>query len=54
MHTTDISAAFPFLSKYSEVLGVNMHYVDEGQGDPILFVTAIPPHPTCGVTLSPI
>jgi len=32
-----ISAAFPFDSKYVDVLGSKMHYIDEGSGDPILF-----------------
>jgi haloalkane dehalogenase len=42
MNTTAISADFPFRSKYCEVLGANMHYVDEGQGDPILFLHGNP------------
>ncbi len=37
-----ISAAFPFASHYVEVLGSKMHYVDEGQGDPILFLHGNP------------
>ncbi len=31
-----ISAGFPFESKYQGVLGSNMHYVEEGEGDPFL------------------
>ena len=27
-----ISAAFPFESKYVEVLGLKLHYVEEGEG----------------------
>ncbi|WP_171038428.1 haloalkane dehalogenase [Pseudoalteromonas sp. S3178] len=34
----EISADFPFESKYIEVYGSNMHYVDEGTGAPILFL----------------
>ncbi len=37
-----ISADFPFESRYVEVLGSRMHYVDEGQGDPILFLHGNP------------
>lgn len=42
--TTDesISAAFPFTSNYVDVLGSRMHYVDEGSGDPILFLHGNP------------
>jgi haloalkane dehalogenase len=38
----NISAAFPFESKYIEVLGSRMHYIDEGEGDPILFIHGNP------------
>lgn len=37
-----ISAAFPFKSKFLEVKGSNIHYVDEGEGDPILFLHGNP------------
>lgn len=37
-----ISADFPFESRYVEVLGSRMHYVDEGQGQPILFLHGNP------------
>ncbi len=37
-----ISAEFPYESKYVEVLGSKMHYVDEGQGDPVLFLHGNP------------
>lgn len=33
-----ISADFPFQSKYVEVNGSQLHYVDEGSADPILFL----------------
>lgn len=37
-----ISAEFPFESKFQSVLGSRMHYVDEGEGDPILFLHGNP------------
>lgn len=33
---------FPFQSKFIEVLGSKIHYVDEGEGDPILLLHGIP------------
>ncbi len=42
MTTKTISADFPFESKYVEVHGSKMHYVDEGEGDPILFLHGNP------------
>ena len=38
----EISADFPFKSNYVEVHGSKMHYVDEGSGDPILFLHGNP------------
>jgi len=38
----DISAAFPFESRFVDVLGSRIHYVDEGEGDPILFLHGQP------------
>jgi haloalkane dehalogenase len=38
----EISAVFPFESHYVEVAGSKMHYVDEGEGDPILFLHGNP------------
>jgi haloalkane dehalogenase len=38
----NISAEFPFESNYVEVLGSQMHYIDEGEGDPILFIHGNP------------
>ena len=38
----DYSRSFPFTSNYVHVLGSNMHYVDEGAGDPMLFLHGIP------------
>jgi len=40
--TNEISAEFPFESKFVEVLGSKMHYIDEGDGDPILFLHGNP------------
>lgn len=37
-----ISPAFPFQSNYIEVKGAKMHYIDEGEGDPILFLHGNP------------
>lgn len=37
-----ISAEFPFESHFVEVLGSKIHYVDEGEGDPILFLHGNP------------
>jgi haloalkane dehalogenase len=42
MSTGTISADFPFESKHVEVLGSKMHYVEEGKGDPILFLHGNP------------
>ncbi len=38
----DISADFPYKSNYIEVFGSRMHYVDEGTGDPVLFLHGNP------------
>ncbi len=40
--TKDISAEFPFESKFVDVDGSKMHYVDVGEGDPILFLHGNP------------
>jgi haloalkane dehalogenase len=40
--THAISADFPFKANYVEVHGSQMHYVDEGTGDPILFLHGNP------------
>ena len=40
--TNSISAAFPYTSKFIEVNGSKMHYIDEGQGEPILFLHGNP------------
>lgn len=40
--TQEISAAFPFESKFVDVHGSNMHYIDVGEGDPILFLHGNP------------
>ena len=41
-NTQEISAAFPFESKYVDVDGSKMHYIDVGEGDTILFVHGNP------------
>jgi haloalkane dehalogenase len=35
-------SAFPFESRYADVLGSRMHYVDVGEGDPIVFLHGNP------------
>jgi len=40
--TATISADFPFEPHLVEVLGSKMHYVDEGEGDPVLFLHGNP------------
>lgn len=38
----EISADFPFESKFIEVMGSKIHYIEEGEGDPILFLHGNP------------
>ncbi len=38
----EISAAFPFESKYLDIKGSKIHYIDEGEGDPVLFLHGNP------------
>ena len=40
--TNDISADFPFESRFIEVEGSKLHYIDEGEGDPVLFLHGNP------------
>lgn len=42
MNKKEISSIFPFESKYIDINGSNMHYLDEGEGDPILFLHGNP------------
>lgn len=42
MNTKDYSAAFPYQSRYVDVLGAKIHYIDEGSGDTIVFLHGIP------------
>lgn len=39
---TQISAEFPYESHYAPVLGTQMHYVEAGDGDPVLFLHGQP------------
>lgn len=39
---SSISAAFPFESRFVTVHGARMHYVEEGAGDPVLFLHGNP------------
>ena len=38
----EISAAFPYESKFIDVHGSNIHYIEEGEGDPIVFLHGNP------------
>ncbi|MCA2831355.1 MAG: haloalkane dehalogenase, partial [Microcystis sp. M_QC_C_20170808_M3Col] len=40
--TPSISADFPFESNFIEVDGFKIHYVDQGSGEPILFLHGNP------------
>jgi len=42
MDTNKISSEFPFESKFIEIHGSKMHYIDVGEGDPILFLHGNP------------
>ena len=42
MNAKHISAAFPYQSRYVEVNGSKIHYIEEGSGDPILFLHGNP------------
>ncbi|MFY0662816.1 MAG: alpha/beta fold hydrolase [Shimia sp.] len=42
MTRTEISADFPFAARFVQLKGSKMHYVDEGSGDPILFIHCNP------------
>lgn len=42
MNNKEISSDFPFESKYLDIKGSKMHYIDVGQGDPILFLHGNP------------
>lgn len=37
-----ISAEYPFESHYVDVFGTRMHYIEEGEGDPIIFLHGVP------------
>lgn len=37
-----IPANFPYSSHYAEVYGSRMHYIEQGHGDPILFLHGVP------------
>lgn len=42
MDDEEFAADFPFESHYLRVHGANMHYLDEGAGDPILLLHGNP------------
>lgn len=42
MNGQHIPADFPFQSHYVDVFGSKIHYIEEGEGDPILFLHGVP------------
>lgn len=42
MNKQEISSEFPFQSKFLKVKGSNIHYIEEGSGDPIVFLHGNP------------
>lgn len=42
MINENVSADFPYESHYIDVYGSKMHYIEEGQGDPILLLHGMP------------
>jgi haloalkane dehalogenase len=42
MSEQPISSDFPFESRYAKVHGADMHYIDVGEGDPVLFLHGNP------------
>jgi len=42
MTKTNISADFPYKSHYADIYGSKMHYIKEGEGEPILFLHGVP------------
>ena len=45
MESQALSADFPYASHYVDVHGSQIHYVEEGAGDPILFLHGNPTSP---------
>ena len=42
MTSKPISSEFPYASKFIEISGSKIHYIEEGEGDPILFIHGNP------------
>lgn len=42
MKENTISVKFPYESKYIDIKGSKIHYIDEGEGDPVLFIHGNP------------
>lgn len=42
MNKKEVSSAFPYESKFIEVHGSKIHYIEEGEGEPILFLHGNP------------
>lgn len=42
LSSKNVSEEFPYESRFTEILGSKIHYIDEGEGDPILFLHGNP------------
>lgn len=42
MNANVISSDYPYISQYVNVLGSKMHYIEQGNGNPILFLHGVP------------
>lgn len=42
MSTNALTSEFNFKSRYMDIDGINIHYIEEGSGDPIVFLHGIP------------
>ena len=42
MTSKNISSEFPFTSRFIEISGSKIHYIEEGTGDPIVFIHGNP------------
>lgn len=42
MNNNVVSPSYPYASQYVDILGSKMHYIEQGSGDPILFLHGVP------------
>jgi haloalkane dehalogenase len=42
IQSQDLSAAFPYKSQFATIDDVKLHYIDEGQGQPMVFIHGVP------------